>query len=116
MADHHQRAGIILEVILEPQGRFEIEMVRRFVEEQHVGFGEQQGAERDAHLPTARVTVERLRLHLLVKPQAEQDPCRLCGRTPGIDRQQALMEIAQAVGVGAMLGFVHQKRALLIGG
>ena len=116
VADHHQRAGIILEVILEPQRRFEIEMVRRLVEQQHVGLGEQQGAERDAHLPPARIAVERLGLHLLVEAEPEQDPRRLGRGAPRVDRQQALVEVAEAVGVGAMLGLVHQQRALLVGG
>ena len=59
VADHDQRAGIALEEVLEPQRRFEVEVVRRLVEQQQVGLGEQQRGERDAHLPAARIAVER---------------------------------------------------------
>ena len=81
VADDDQRAGIILEEILEPQRRFKVEVVRRLVEQQHVGLGEQQRGERDAHLPPARVAVERVALHLFVEAEPEQDP-RGLGRAP----------------------------------
>ena len=74
VADDDQRAGIGLEEVLEPQRRFEVEVVRRLVEQQHVGRGEQQRGERDAHLPAAREAVERLRLHRLVEAEADEDP------------------------------------------
>ena len=69
--DHHRRIG--LEEILEPQGRFEIEMVRGLVEQQQIGLREEQGGERDAHLPAARIAVERAALHFLVEAKADQD-------------------------------------------
>ena len=45
--------GYAGEVFFEPVARFEIEMVRRLVEEQQSGSCQQQLGERDAHLPAA---------------------------------------------------------------
>ena len=49
--DDRVRVGV--EVFLEPVARFEIEVVRRLVEQQQVRLAEQQLGERDAHLPAA---------------------------------------------------------------
>ena len=49
--DDGMRVGV--EVFLEPVARFEVEMVRRLVEQQQVGLAEQQLGKRDAHLPAA---------------------------------------------------------------
>ena len=43
VADHDHRRRIGLEEVLQPQRRFEIEMVRGLVEQQQVGRGEEQG-------------------------------------------------------------------------
>ena len=101
VADDDQRAGIALEEVLEPQRRFEIEVVRRLVEQQQVGRREQQRGERDAHLPAAREAVERPRLHLLVEAEAEQDPRGPRRRGVGVDRDQPLVDLAEPVGIGA---------------
>ena len=45
-------AGEAVQELLEPFDGFGVEMVRRFVEQQHVGTREQQAAERDAALFT----------------------------------------------------------------
>src|SRR5947207_180372 len=42
VGDQHDRAGIGAEKFLEPVPRFEIEMVRRLVEQQHVGALQQE--------------------------------------------------------------------------
>ena len=51
--NHQDRAGIILEIILEPAERFEIEMVRRLVEHEQVGLHHEQPREVRAHDPAA---------------------------------------------------------------
>ena len=56
--DHGVR--IAREVLLEPVARVEVEVVRRFVEQQQAGASEQQLGERDAHLPAARERLARL--------------------------------------------------------
>src|SRR6185437_2500109 len=45
--DGDHGARVLLEITLEPADRFGIEMVGRLIEQQHVGRGEQQAAERD---------------------------------------------------------------------
>ncbi|ESZ86077.1 MAG: hypothetical protein Q27BB25_15870 [Blastomonas sp. CACIA14H2] len=91
-------------------------MVRRFVEQQHVGLREQQRAQRDAHLPAARKAVERAVLHLLVEAEAGEDDRRARGGTVRVDREQPFVHIAQPVGIGAGLGLCEQGGALDIGG
>ncbi len=73
VTDHDQGPGIALQEVLEPQRRFKVEVVRRLVEQQHVGRREQQGSQRDAHLPAARIAVERQALHLLIEAKPQQD-------------------------------------------
>ena len=53
VADDQDRRGAGLEVVGEPQDAFEVEVVRRLVEEQEVGLGKKHGGERDAHAPAA---------------------------------------------------------------
>ena len=73
VADHEDRRRIGFEEILQPQHRFEIEVVRRLVEQQQIGLREQQRGERDAHPPAAREAVERAVLRLLVEAEADED-------------------------------------------
>ena len=116
VADDDHRRAVALEEILQPQGRFEIEMVRRLVEQQQVGLGEQQRGERDAHLPAARIAVERAALHLLVEAEADEDARGAGRRGIGVDRVQPLVDLADAVGIVAVLALVEQGGALGIGG
>ena len=48
VGDRDDRALVVLEVLLEPGDRLGVEVVGRLVEQQQVGRGEQQPAERDA--------------------------------------------------------------------
>ncbi len=51
--DHDNRARITSQIFLEPLQRFEIEMIRRFVEQKEVGFHHEQPREMSAHDPAA---------------------------------------------------------------
>src|SRR3546814_10752878 len=51
VTDDDELAGIAAQEAFEPHRRFEVEVVRRLVEQQQVGVGEEQRGERDAHLP-----------------------------------------------------------------
>ena len=53
MGDHDEAAGVTGEVFLEPEQGLEIEMVRRFVEEQERGLGHEEAGEMSAHDPAA---------------------------------------------------------------
>ena len=52
--DRDHGAGVLLQVLLEPQHALGVEVVRRLVEEQQVGLLQQELRERDAALLTAR--------------------------------------------------------------
>ena len=51
VGDHHQATWVTRQVVLEPEERLEIEMVRRFVEEEECGFGDEETGEVGAHDP-----------------------------------------------------------------
>ena len=48
MGNGDDGAGILLEKSFQPAHRFRIEVIGRFIEQQHVGLGEQQAAQGDA--------------------------------------------------------------------
>ena len=54
MRDGDDRAGVLLERPFQPGDRFGVEVVGRLVEEQQVGLGEQEPAQRDPAALTAR--------------------------------------------------------------
>ncbi len=53
MGDEDDGVRVVGEIFLQPVARLEIEMVRRFVEEQQARTSEQKLRQRDAHLPAA---------------------------------------------------------------
>ena len=57
MGDRQDGAGVAREVLLEPQHRLGVQMVGRLVEQQQVGCGQQQPAQRH---PTAFTTESTL--------------------------------------------------------
>ena len=116
MADHHHRRAITFQERLQPHRRFEVEVVRRFVEQQQVGFAEQQRGQRHAHLPPTRKTVECAVLIGFGKAQPDQNTRRARRRGMRVDGVQPLVQLADAVDVFAGLGFEQQRGALHIGG
>ena len=112
VTDHYQCCGIGLEEILQPERRFQIEVVGRFVQQQDVGFGKQERAESDAHFPSARKAFDRTFLHLFIEAQPAQYLGRARRGTVGVDRQQAVVYIAHAVHVGAGFKLFQQLRPL----
>ncbi len=61
VAGHQQRRRTGLEELLEPEDRFDVEVIRRLVHQQHVGLAEQHLRHRDAHLPAAGQRARRRR-------------------------------------------------------
>ena len=51
--DQHQGVRIIVQIFFQPVARFQIKMVGGFVEQQQVGFLQQQLGQRQPHLPAA---------------------------------------------------------------
>ena len=60
MGDRQDRAGVAGQVLFEPLHAFGVEVVGRLVEQQQVGFGQQQFAQRDAAALTAGQVRHRL--------------------------------------------------------
>ena len=58
----HQNDGLVAlgQEFFEPQNRLDVEVVRRFVEQEHVVVLKQNFGEFDAHLPSARKRIQRL--------------------------------------------------------
>ena len=73
MGNHQDRAGILLQIILEPEQRLEIKMVGRLVEHQQVGLLHEQAREVGAHDPAAAHFTGRTVKILFAKGQAGQD-------------------------------------------
>ncbi len=53
MADQHHGLSLCDEEIFKPLYRLDVQMVGRFVKEQHVGLGQQEFCKLDAHAPAA---------------------------------------------------------------
>ncbi len=53
MRDEHQGVRIIVQIFFQPVARFQVEMVGGLVEQQQVGFLQQQLGQRQPHLPAA---------------------------------------------------------------
>ena len=51
--DKNVTEGIVFEIVFQPGAGFQIQVVRRLIEQQQVGFGQQQFGQRDTHLPAA---------------------------------------------------------------
>ena len=119
VADDHDGGAIGFQEVFQPHGGFKIKVVRRLVEQQQIGLGEQQRGQRDAHPPAAGVTVQRAVLRCFIKAEADQDAAGARRRRIGIDGDQPLVHFRQAMGI-AMAGnevllFQHQRVALDIG-
>jgi hypothetical protein len=54
VADDQHGVRVAREVAFQPQRAFEVEIVRRLVEQQQVGLREQHARQRHAHPPAAR--------------------------------------------------------------
>ena len=59
----HERAGTATEVLLEPLERVEVEVVRRFVEQEEVRIGDDQAGERRARLLATGQAASAARTH-----------------------------------------------------
>ena len=108
MGDGEDRARVLGQVLLEPQHALGVEVVGRLVEQQQVGLGQQQLAQRDATTLAAGQVGDRL-----VRRRAAQRVHRLLELrvdVPGVGVVEVLLQLAhllhQLVGVvgGHQLG------------
>ena len=70
---HQQAAGSRFQQLLEPDDRLDVEVVRRLVHQQDVGFSEQDASHRHPHLPPARERSDIAVNPLVVEPEPVQD-------------------------------------------
>src|SRR5204862_6701142 len=71
--DQENRTWISSQIFLEPLERFEIEMIRRFVEQKQIGFHHKQPREMSAHDPAATQSARRAIKIGLAKREPGQD-------------------------------------------
>ena len=105
MGDGDDRAGIILQVLLQPGDRLGIEMVGRLVEQQQVRLAQEQTAERDA----AALAAGQLRDIGVGGRAAERVHRDLERRVeiPGVERVDLLLHASELV--GDLVGVVHRE-------
>ena len=103
VGDHDHGAWIIAQMMLEPRHAFGVEMVGRLVEQEDVGFSEQQAAKRNAPLLAARQ-----RINLSVAGRAAERVHGLLDlrieipEVAGVDLVLQLRHL-----VGGLVGIVH---------
>ena len=115
MRDHERGTGEFGKPGLEPHRGFKVEMVGGFVEQQHIGRGEQHGGQRHAHPPAARERIDRPRLGLRIEAEPGQDRRRPRRRGVRPDCHETIMHLGQPVRIGIrVFGLGQQGEALLV--
>ena len=77
MRDEQHGAGVVLEILLEPDEREQVEVVRGLVEHQQIGLHDEQAREVRAHHPAAGKLARQFREIRLAKAQPGQHLLRL---------------------------------------
>lgn len=80
MADDDEDLAVVLEIVLEPHARLEVEVVGGLVEQEHGRPHEQGLGQRDPHAPAAAELACLLLLHLGREPEAVEQLAGLCRR------------------------------------
>jgi hypothetical protein len=98
VADDQRGRRILLQPRLQPQRAFQIEVVGRFVQQQHVRLGEQRRRKRHAHAPAAREMRHRPVQVLLTEAETDQDFRRPGRRGVGVDLDEPGPDFAHLLG------------------
>ncbi len=83
MGDEQQRTGEFAQRLLERLAAFEVEVVGRLVEDQHVGAGGHQDRQREAPPLATREDLQRLLRLLAAEQEPPEQRSRLARRQPG---------------------------------
>ena len=94
---HQQRALEAAQELLEPDQAFDVEMVRRFVEQHHVGPHQQDARQRHAHLPAAGQLADVAVHHLLAERQAGQHLAGAAFQRVAVELLEAVLHLAVAL-------------------
>ena len=65
----------ITNIVLQPHHSVQIQVVSRFVEQEHLGLNKQGSCQRHSHSPTSRERSNRFIKHIRSESQASQDGC-----------------------------------------
>ena len=105
----NHRVRVVVQVLLEPVPRVEIEVVGRLVEEEQVGLRQQQLREGDAHLPAARECRRRLVVVGRAEPEPLQHRVDLQVDRVAVVQPEAILQVAVAVQHHLVLAFGHGR-------
>ena len=119
MRDDQDRAGVALQVVLEPEQRLEVEMVGGLVQQQQVRFLRQQPGQVGAHHPAAAHLARGPVEILLAEAQAGEDLLGL-GFEPIAAQliepvMHVVMDVLRVQGLGRMVGFPGFEDAAQLG-
>ena len=104
MGDGHDRAAIVGEVVLEPSQRFQIQMIRRLIEHQEIGFHDQKSGKVCAHDPSSAQGARRLVDIRISESQTVEDSL-------GFDREAVAVKLGKT-GVGLVMDRVVLARMI----
>ena len=108
---------IRLEELLEPDDRFDVEVVGRLVHQQHVGPAEQHARQRDAHLPAAGERADVAIDLVVLEAEAVQHLARLRLERVAAEVLVLLLHLAEAlqdaVHVVGLRGILHRVLQVL---
>ena len=96
MRHEHERAGIVGEECLEPDDRVDIEVVGRFIEQQHIRFAGQRPRQQHAPPPSAR---QRIDADIRRKFEAGEHELDALFDAPGISPLEVVLKAAPLLGV-----------------
>ena len=105
MADDNRRPRKPREPTLQPERRFQIQMVGWFIQQQQIRFQKQGARERHTHAPSARKFRQGPRLRRGIKTKPGKHRRRARRRTIGADRDQPFMYFRNARRISGMIRF-----------
>ncbi len=108
---HHQRTRERFEELLQPDDRLDVQVVGRFVHQQHVGPSEQHARQRNAHFPSARQCPDVAIDLVIFEAQAMQYFARLRLERISVEMLVLFLDLTEArenlVHVAGLIGIVH---------
>ncbi len=97
VAGHHHRSGIVAQELLQPQDRFQIEIVGRLIQEERIGRLQENARQRHAHLPAARQLAHVVDHLIGRQPQAGEDGVRARLQLVAAELLIARLHLAEAL-------------------
>ncbi|MEY9789138.1 hypothetical protein ABIE77_003697 [Sinorhizobium fredii] len=115
VADDDDRMRIAADVILQPQGSFEIQIVGRLVEQQQIRLGKQHGCKRNAHAPAAGEGGGGTLLRFVIEAEPGENARRPRFRRMGADIGKPRLDVGNPMRVGGDFGLGEKGGAFLVG-